>query len=57
MEKYIRAREITERYCICKATVYNWVNAGFLKPYKLTAGTVLYSVSEIEAFITSKLIA
>ena len=57
MEKFIRVREIVERYGISKATAYNYVKAGFLKPYKLTAGTVLYSVNEIEAFINSRLAA
>ena len=57
MEQFIRARELVERYGISKATVYNYVKAGFLKPYKLTAGTVLYSVNEIEAFINSRLAA
>ncbi|MBW1976101.1 MAG: AlpA family phage regulatory protein [Deltaproteobacteria bacterium] len=54
-QRYIRIKDLTERYGIPRSTVYYWQKSlGFPQPIKLGKRRVVWSVDEIERWIEER---
>ena len=52
--KYMRAREVADNYPIGLSTVWNWASRGKLTAIKVSAGTTVFLVFELENLFKAK---
>jgi predicted site-specific integrase-resolvase len=51
--KFSKAKDLSRRLGVCSKTLFNWSEAGKIKRYKITGGTVLFDETEVIAFVES----
>lgn len=54
LPRKMRAREVARTYGIGLSTVWYFVRLGKLKSYKVTAGTTVFDVEELERFFNGE---
>ena len=53
-DRFVTIREVSERLCVCKASIYSWAKAGlFPKPTKFGSSS-RWSLQEIEEWVKSR---
>ena len=50
--KFQKAKPVGKRFGVCSKTISRWGDAGLISKHRVNARVVLYSVTEVESFIT-----